>query len=77
MNGKKMRWMMNKSVKFVKNRLSLRKPQEESLVVFHDICELLSLEKHPATLEDLREQFVEELSALTMKKKKPHLSQKK
>lgn len=51
---------MNSNVKRIKNALSLRLPQEESLQLFSEICELLSLSKHPdleAECQKLNERF--------------------
>ena len=51
---------MNSNLKRIKNALSLRMPQEESLQLFAEICELLSLSKHPdleAECQKLNERF--------------------
>ena len=51
---------MNSNLKQIKNALSLRMPQEESLQLFAEICELLSLSKHPdleAECQKLNERF--------------------
>lgn len=52
--------MLNSNAKFIRNRLALRMPQEESLARFQTIVELLSLSKTPdlkAELEKIHEAF--------------------
>ena len=43
---------MNQAVNFIKNRLSLRKPQTESLEILSEITNLLSLSKTPKTIQE-------------------------
>ncbi len=44
---------MNKNAAYIRNRLSLRKPQEESLSILSDLCELLTLKKNSSLTEEL------------------------
>jgi len=51
---------MNKTANSIRNRLSLRKPQEDSLAILSELCEKLSLKKNPNLEEELNivhEQF--------------------
>ena len=43
---------MNQAVNFIKNRLSLRNPQTESLEILSEITNLLSLSKTPKTIQE-------------------------
>ena len=44
---------MNETVQYIKNVLSLRKPQFESLEIFSRLTEILSLEKNPNLDDEL------------------------
>ncbi|NLT52255.1 MAG: DEAD/DEAH box helicase family protein [Ignavibacteria bacterium] len=43
---------MNKNASYIRNRLSLRKPQEESLSILTDLIEKLELKKNPLPVEN-------------------------
>ena len=45
--------MLNNNAKYINNRLALRPPQRESLEIFQQICEMLSLSKTPNLNEEL------------------------
>ena len=45
--------MLNNNAKYINNRLALRPPQRESLEIFQQICELLSMSKTPNLDEEL------------------------
>ena len=44
---------MNKTTNIIKNRLSLRQPQTDSLEILSNICDSIELKKNPDLVSDL------------------------
>lgn len=56
--------------KYINNVLALRPPQHESLEIFARLCDTISLNKNPMTIEQIREEHQEEIDALDTEDKK-------
>ena len=56
--------------KYISNVLALRPPQEESLDYFARLCDIISLQKNPTTMQQIIAENEEEYNALPTPKKK-------
>lgn len=63
--------------KYISNVLALRPPQEQSLDYFAKLCDIISLQKNPTTMQQIIEENEEEYNALpTLEKKDKFLHNK-
>ena len=62
--------------KYIHNALALRPPQHESLEIFARLCDTLSLQKNPISLEEICAAHQEEINACTTDDKKDKLIHK-
>lgn len=63
--------------KYISNVLALRPPQEQSLDYFAKLCDIISLQKNPTTMQQIIEENEEEYNALpTLEKKDKFLHDK-
>ena len=63
--------------KYISNVLALRPPQEQSLDYFAKLCDIISLQKNPTTMQQIIEENEEEYNALpTLEKKAKFLHDK-
>lgn len=62
--------------KYISNALALRPPQHDSLEIFARLCDTLSLQKNPTTLEQVEQEYKAELDACDTDAKREKLLHK-